>query len=79
MQFSHWYGGVQLTTRQWTPPLHEICVLHWPYRKALQQIRRWSQVAFDPVPHEQLQHRLSQIPSLHPVEHLEQVALQSTM
>jgi hypothetical protein len=53
--------------------------LHWPYRNALQQTRRWSHVAVDPDPHEQLQQRWSQMPSLHPVEHLEHDALQSTM
>jgi hypothetical protein len=45
----------------------------------LQHTRRWSQVAVDPDPQEQLQQRLSQIPSLHPVLHFEHEALQSTM
>jgi hypothetical protein len=45
----------------------------------LQQIRRWSHVAVDPVPHEQLQHLASHMLSLHPVVHFEQLALQSTM
>jgi hypothetical protein len=45
----------------------------------LQQTRRWSHVAVEPDPHEQLQHRESQMPSLQPLEHLEHDALQSTM
>jgi hypothetical protein len=74
------YGGTQLTTRQCTPPLHFTWVLHWPYRKALQQIRRWSQVAVEPVPQLQFQQPLSQMWSpLHPELHFEHEALQSTM
>jgi hypothetical protein len=46
----------------------------------LQQTRRWSHVAVEPVPQLQLQQPLSQMwSSLHPDEHFEQEALQSTM
>jgi hypothetical protein len=80
VQLSHRYGATQLTTRQATPPLHRTCVLHCPYRKALQQWRRWSQVWVEPLPHEQLQHFLSQMWSpVQPLVQPLQVALQSTM
>jgi hypothetical protein len=78
-QFSHRYGGTHDTTRQWTPPLHFTCVLHCPYRKALQHTLRRSHVADDPVLHEQFQHLLSQMWSEQPVLHLVHLALQSTM
>jgi hypothetical protein len=46
----------------------------------LQHTRRWSHVAVDPDPHEQLQHpELHRFEEPHPVVHREQVALQSTM
>jgi hypothetical protein len=46
----------------------------------LQQCLRWSQVSFGPHVHEQLQHeRLQMWSSPHPDEHVEQLALQSTM
>jgi hypothetical protein len=80
VQLSHLYGATQLTTRQATPPLQRTCVLHCPYRKALQQCRRWSHVRLDPVPHEQFQHFLSQMWSPEqPLLQSVHFALQSTM
>jgi hypothetical protein len=80
VQFSQAYGGTQLTTRQATPPLHLTCVLHCPYRNALQHTRRWSHVAVEPHVHEQLQHPLSQMWSPEqPEVQSRQVALQSVM
>ena len=61
MQLSHRYGGTQLTTRQATPPLHRTCVLHWPYRKPLQQTRRWSHWPAGPQVQEHDQHELLQM------------------
>jgi hypothetical protein len=77
-QLAHAYGATHETTRHRTPPLHLTCVLHWPYRKALQQSRRWSHVAVDPCVHEQFQHLLSQMWSEHPEVHFVHFALQST-
>ena len=37
----------------------------------MQHTRRWSQVRLEPVPQEQLQHLLSQMPSVQPGEHFE--------
>jgi hypothetical protein len=46
----------------------------------LQQCLRWSQLLVGPHLHEQLQHELLQMwSSPQPEEHVEQVALQSTM
>jgi hypothetical protein len=74
------YGATQVTTRHATPPLHFTWVLHCPYRNPLQQCLRWSQVFVGPHEHEQLQQdRLQMWSSPQPEEHVEQVALQSTM
>jgi hypothetical protein len=45
----------------------------------LQQLRRWSHVALEPVEHEQFQHLLSQMWSEQPEVHFVHLALQSTM
>src|SRR6476469_8002213 len=80
VQLAHLYGATQLTTRQATPPLQRTWVLHCPYRKALQQTRRWSHVDVDPHLHPQLQQpELQMLSPEQPDVHLEHEALQSTM
>ncbi len=77
---SNLHGGVQDTTRQCTPPTCRTSWLHWPYRKALQQTLRWSQVPGRPLWHEHDQQLAEQMPARAPgVVHVAQVALQSMM
>jgi hypothetical protein len=77
---SNLHGGVQDTTRQWTPPTCRTSWLHWPYRKALQQTLRWSQVPPSPLVQEQDQQDALQMPARAPgLVQVAQVALQSMM
>ena len=45
-------GGAQVTTRQSITPVQPTCVLQFPYRKWLQQLRRLLQLPWaQPQPH----------------------------